>query len=234
MTEKTLEEKVQLLLDYEEIKQLMNKYEWYLDAGRWDELVDLFALKTPGVRVDMVWGVYEGAESVKKLYLKLHSGGRKVGLPQGIMWHLLNTTHVIEVAGDGKTAQGIWICTGDETIPRGPAGGSLEGFGSGSPEGYWGVCKRGADFIKEDGKWKIWHYVVYGSIHTPFGKDWAEPKPADAIDELDISHKLPDEVKPDRPTTHTLWDYSPTATVEYMPPVPQPYETWDEVNTHVT
>jgi len=156
--EKTLEEKVQLSLDLHEIQNVMNKYEVLVHAGAWEETEALFA-KDPGVRVEMAWGIYEGPAGIKKLFSGLHKFwmGEKGALKPGLMFALPNANPIIEVAGDGKTARGQWLCMGHETM-----------MVDGKPHAFWAYAKRACDFIKENGEWKMWHYRVYGGFMTPY------------------------------------------------------------------
>jgi hypothetical protein len=62
-------------------------------------------------------------------------------------------TPVIEVAGDGKTAKGIWYSIGLAVR------GSVDENGNTSVGTGWMWEKYGVDFIKEDGGWKIWHLI---------------------------------------------------------------------------
>ena len=62
-------------------------------------------------------------------------------------------TPVIEVAGDGKTAKGLWYSIGLAVR------GSVTQDGKTSTNTQWMWEKYAVDFIKEDGKWKIWHLV---------------------------------------------------------------------------
>ena len=55
----------------------------------------------------------------------------------------------MEIAGDGRTAQGLWYSIGQRTDPN----------GDGTASAYWVCGKIGADFMKEDGVWKIWRVV---------------------------------------------------------------------------
>lgn len=218
---RTLEQEVERLKAVYEVANLMNKYEWLLPGCQFDKVVDLFANKTPGVRAEIgSWGVYEGPEGIKKLFgpggFHEFLQGTAENPKPGLMVAQTNTTPVIEVAEDCQTAQGVWLCPG---------------YGAGvDPDGNvqatWGTCKRAADFIKEDGEWKIWHYHVYGVYMIPFGTSWADLE--DPYELERHKEELPDAIKPDRPTTHPLWHYSKTATVDYTPPSPEPYETFDE------
>lgn len=195
-----------------EVDNLMNKYEIKLQGGQYEEVEELFALNTPGVRVEMFWGIYEGVAGIKKLF----SGGwhrQMMGdtgnLKPGFMFVLPNSNPVIEVAQDGKTAKAIWICLGHETVP-----------GEDKMQALWCYARRAADFIKENGEWKIWHYRVYGGFMTPFEKSWAE-----GFDHRPVM--IPEGCEPDKPPTST-WMYKPTVPFSYDPISPEPYETFDE------
>jgi hypothetical protein len=75
------------------------------------------------------------------------------------------TTPVLELAGDGETAKGLWYIMGGEVdfySGTGPAANNL-----------WG--RVGIDFIKEYGSWKLWHVVCVMDIHAPMGGDWTAP-----------------------------------------------------------
>ena len=207
-TERKLQHEIERLQAARTCENLMSKYEYLCSHGRVEEVMKCFALKTPGLRVEMVWGVYEGIEGVERLYLGFH---RKFGQDPGSIVVLTNTTCVIEVAGDGKTAKAIWYCPGlgAGVAPDGKAHSS------------WGWAKRAADFVKEDGEWKIWHYHVYGLTSHPYEKSWVEGCVNITVD------TIPDDYKPDGPpTTDTMYDV--TKVDQYLPVVPEPYETFDE------
>ena len=63
----------------------------------------------------------------------------------------VTTTAIIEVAADGKTARGFWYSPG-----------MIKETGSGA-SAMWEAY--GADFVKEEGGWKLWHLHMY----TDFG-----------------------------------------------------------------
>lgn len=230
MSEKSLEEKfaemekevIRLKAVYE-IQNLMNKYEWYLPAGRFAEVMDLFAKKTPGIRAEIgSWGVYEGVDGIRRL---LGPGGLhewmqgKQDAPQpGLMFSVTNTTPVIEVAGDLETAKAVWICPGHSTKPVEPGG---------KPKAHWSWAKRAADFVIEDGEWKIWHYHVYGVFMTPYEKSWTDLDDPAQAEKKDFS-ELPENMRPDKPSSHPLWMYHSRAIWEYVPAAPEPYESFDE------
>lgn len=213
---KELRKKLEHLQAIYEVDNLMNKYEIKLQAGLYEEVEDMFALNTPGVRAEMAWGVYEGVAGIRKLF----SGGwhRKMmgdtgALKPGFMFVLPNSNPVIEVAEDGKTAKAIWICIGHETVP-----------GDAKMQALWCYARRAADFIKENGAWKIWHYHVYGGFMSPFEKSWAE-----GFDHRPVM--IPEGCEPDKPPT-TTWMYKPDLPFRYEPVSPDPYEIFDEENAY--
>lgn len=210
MKARSLEEKVQRALDYQEIQNLMSKYEYILTACEYEKMPELFALKTKGVRAEMNWGIYDGPEGIRRMFVGVHSLSDEHGFT-GRMAVLPLATPLIEVAGDGQTAKGMWIAPGTEAGIFKDENGELISFQT------W--CRYGIDFIKEDGKWKFWHFQVFGLIYSPWGKDWVK-----GFDHPE--GELPEELKPDRPPTYN-WMYKPTGLTELIPVPPEPYETWD-------
>jgi hypothetical protein len=113
---------------------------------------------------------------------------------------------------------------------------------NGKASAKWAWCKYGADFMKEDGKWKIWHLHVYGIFMTSYNKPWTEVKGLPGASE-DFAELLPgsqptSDAPPgsmpvtkyhvDRPST-SGWEYRVDAIYPYDQPLPpRPYETWDD------
>lgn len=212
----SLEEKIQRTLDYQEIENLMNRYEVKLTGGCYEEVENMFAKKTPGIRVEMMWGVYEGTEGIKRLFSRFHREmqGDTGALKPGVMFSLPNSNPIIEIAGDEKTAKGVWVCMGHNTV-------ASEG---GKTQAYWSYARRATDFVKEDGEWKIWHYHVYGGFSTSYEKSWTE-----GFDHREMP--LTEATKPDKPPT-TYWMYKPDVPFRYEPVPPEPYETFDDKDAY--
>ena len=208
----------------QEIEKLINTYEYKLSRAMLEDVEQLFALKMPDVRIELTFGKYVGAAGIKRCIVGMHGklfreadGGPAIGT-----FHMnTNTTGIIEVAGDLKTAKGLWTCPGtynnrDENAPNGAS--SMQG-----------ACLRSCDFIydEEEGQWKMWHYVVTGIMsykmgETPAdgGKDKATADWKDMFDETSC---------PDGPSDNA-WMYSATGRVEYKDynRVPEPYWTFSE------
>jgi hypothetical protein len=226
MAAKTLEERIKLL---EEVNEIQNKRIQRLDdvyeiqnlMGRHVYMHEvhrptdkLHALNTPGVSAEVAqYGVFEGREGLMRLQTPPAS---LVSDETGLMFENLLTTPVIEVAGDGKTAKGVWISPGLETL-RDPKTGNLRGF--------WCWTKYGIDFAKEDDRWKIWHYHVYRIFRTPYDVDWVEEYEQNM--EAESQSPLEQIMKRDKPSSYDH-PYSKTTKREYVPAPPEPYETFDE------
>jgi len=203
--------RIQRVEDARQVENLMAKYAYLHTAGRHEEVAALFATKTPGVRMELSpLGRWDGTEGIKTAMIKFHRF-LGVGNPGNLMVHP-QTTPVIEVAGDGRTAKGVWISPGLETWKNAETGEFLA---------IWVWGHYGIDFVKEDGKWKFWHFHVYAFMSTPYDKSWVEPN------DLQQQLLLPDEIKPDVPNDYYHM-YSTTSEIQYLPVPPEPYETFDE------
>lgn len=211
----TPQQRLERLEAYDAVSNVMGRYSYLHTAGRHTESESLFALNTPGVRVEMMWGVYEGAQSIHRLYSKMHVKTEAVNDRKGQLHLHTLTTPVIEVAGDGKTAKAVWVSPGIET----------GFFGTDKVEANWAWAKYAADFVKENGEWKIWHLHVYGLFMSPYNKSWVEK-----INDHDMP-ELPDEFKPDRPPT-THWMYSTDKAPVLSPAPPAPYMHFNDKDAY--
>ena len=232
MAEKSLEEMIQRLNDIHEIQNLMSSHEYYHQAGMHkEELEQLFARKTPGVSWESGdLGRFEGIEALRKCYV---DGKEMIGemnlkemrklFPEiknedknkfiGTMNVHTLTTPIIEVARDGKTAKGVWMSPGHVTQ-----------LVDGKLTAFWMWEKYGVDFVKEDGKWKFWHFHVYTDFMTPYEKSWVENSLGPRL-----SPKFPpDFPKPNKPSISDYPQYSPFTNPQFEPRPPEPYETFDD------
>jgi hypothetical protein len=92
-------------------------------------------------------------EAVSKLYPEIKNVKENLGVGHEYAMHT-NTTPIIEIAGDGKTAKGTWYSPGM----------GLSAHINGTEVSYGGTFfweKYGADFMKENGEWKIWHCQMW-------------------------------------------------------------------------
>jgi hypothetical protein len=207
-TIKSLKHEIERLQAVNEIQNLMGTYEYLHTANLHKEVMELYAKKAPGVRV--YWGeqgYWEGPDAPKRCWSNLERMGNDT---TGMMAIHPVTTPVIVVAGDGKTAKGVWIGTGFVASVR-----------DGKPGAMWEWDKYGVDFIKEDGKWKFWHFHIYRVIKANWDETWAQQ-----FEKGPIVMNYPPELKPDKPGVDDN-PYLPDTKQLLVPKPPEPYETWD-------
>jgi hypothetical protein len=196
-----------------QIQNIMGKYAYYVMAGMTKEIGEEMFSNRPDTRTYLgQLGYFEGPKAWLKYGAQMpaaseeESQGRRVGM----MAMHCPICPVIEIAGDGKTAKGVWIGLGLL---------AMKNRETGEPEGAWEWDKYGIDFIKEDGEWKIWHHHIYRLLHG-WGVDekWAEQfsKP-----EMDMGVKTDGPAVDDNP-------YRPDTVQRLAPKPPQPYQTWED------
>lgn len=216
---KMLLKEIQSLKGLHEVQEIMSRYFHWHAAGMHRECYDkLFTRKQPDVCVEIAdWGRWEGTEAVKTLYYRTLPTleGDRIGQ---MYIHSLDTP-AIQVAGDGKTARGVWFSPGHETTNF-----------NGKLEANWCWSYFGTDFIKEDGTWKIWHYHVYAMFKTPFGKSWVEESLKPSLP-AGAGPVMPEGLGPNKPYTY-FNGYSTTSIRELVPAPPEPYETFDPLKAY--
>jgi hypothetical protein len=227
MTQEGLEQRLELLekkiarqekviydLDaIREINDLMSKYQYLHTVAMFAEHADLFAKRDDSFVQVGTWGMYKGWESIRRLYAGVHA---RLYVP-GHMDEHVNTTPMVVVAGDGKTAKGVWICPGHD---------SFVDAETGEPDAAWCWIKYGCDFIKmDDGKWYIWHLLVFLTFYTTYDTPWTVGGEHVLADP---AASMPPELKPDAPSLPWHDPYTPGQEREFLPAFPLPYETYDE------
>jgi len=224
----TLAEKVQRALDYQEIQNIMAAHSYYYEAQQqWAELDAIWSK-----RDDIAYGMQHiGRKAVIGYYGKTNELSRQEKLKimsglfpdikntaenEGIgdmVLHLLTTPYIV-IAGDGRTAKGLWY---------GPSICSEIGR-DGEPVvvSIWEKCET--DFIKEDGQWKIWHF-----------RQW--PEFAGQIDKSFVdgfkgfpgrtAFPGPQPGKPEGAATGPAM-YSARRVPKLEPKLPHAYDSWDD------
>ena len=216
-----LEAKITKTLDILEIQNLQFKYQQYIHFHRADKLPALFAKKnTPTIEIGPM-GVGEGMDKVKEFF---DSYIILLNAPGVIIDHEA-TCPVIEVAKDGKTAKGTFLSPG---------------IGANGLHNLQVVCYGiyVNDYIKENGKWKIWHLRWGETFSARLEKGWVHEQDADKKDM--VSERTKKELgegfatkhgKPNKPASKYLKDwklYSPTEVNKVPFEPPEPYDTWTE------
>jgi hypothetical protein len=161
--------------DRAEIENLFAQYMYLHNAFEDERIIELWAAPdTPGIRAQYSNnGVYNTWETITYYH-------RDRPRPQGkLIFHYL-TTPMIEVAGDGETAKGLWIAAGvesgltdPEVAKQAPAYMYDKALVDGQRVWQHQVyLKYGVDFIKQDGAWKIWHFHCFETCRSPVGMGW--------------------------------------------------------------
>ncbi|KAL2855147.1 SnoaL-like domain-containing protein [Aspergillus pseudodeflectus] len=197
-----------------EIEKIMAHRAYLHSAGRHDrEFDELWSKREDIVFEAEDWGAWTTRDSVYKAYV--------IGNPfppstPGLMIEHSVTTPVVEIAEDGETAKGVFISPGHETFP-------IDGVCH--PNWSWG--RYAVDFIKEEGKWKIWHLHVLTTFRTPFDQSWvttALKKPAFLPEDGEVIEGV---ARPDRGVSFNQ-PYHPEKNPKYQPVPPEPFKTWTD------
>lgn len=230
MKEASLEQKVQRALDYLEIQNVMAKHVFYYSAQRQqDELDNIWAKKVPDIAYGHNDGCHVGRESVTRYYAEASKRMRQKKLEfmsqlypdienmpdnEGVGDYVVHTltTPCIEVAADGQTAKGLWYAPSLCAEPG--EDGKLVAVN------IWE--KYGADFIKEDGEWKIWHLRAFVDFMLPLGPDWGDN--INRFPGRTVADGMPEHDKQSRP--YPMYGHRTVPPVEPGPP--EPYDTWDD------
>jgi hypothetical protein len=139
------------LRDTEAIKDLKAKYCHLVDAGRWDELAELW---TEDATCDYgFFGVYHGRDEIVKKFF-----GELVASAASFNAHMIHNPQV-ELAGD--RAKGSWYLTAQTTIQ--PAN-----------QAVWVMGIYRDEFERVDGSWKIKSLAFEFKYYTPFEEGWAK------------------------------------------------------------
>lgn len=237
------------------VQNLMSRHEYMHAAGLNLEEVDSFWVSRDGAFAKTAafaspgW-VMNGIETIRNAYGKGSRADAEAArkalaavdpsvqdteafFGAGAEWVMhTSTTPIIEVAGDGQTAQGAWYSPGVGIMPT-----IVDGKVKLTPMMFWE--KYGGDFVKENGVWKIWHLQM--------AYDFVPGLPAEMVAELnkklgDLAWKglaggvavesgermngaLPPGFSKPR---YSYPAYSPQRASVVYPHLPKPYYTWGE------
>jgi hypothetical protein len=217
-TNHELTHEIKRLQAVSEIQNLMGRYEYFHAQHRNDKMIELYAQKAPGVRFYLgEIGYWEGTSAPARAHTVL-SGGSDDELHKGRLHLHPITTPVIEIAGDGKTAKGVWITIGIGIMPNPEINGQFIN--------QWTVSSYGVDFIKEDDRWKFWRFHIYRFLSNSFDKPFSDYE-ADTKAGLNI----PPDLRPDGPAVDD-YPYRRNARVNFKPDPPEPFETFDLENIY--
>lgn len=233
----TEDEEILRIWDVENIKKLMAK-RFYYNTNDWreKELEELWVSQpenTITASFGTNWGYYVGMDEIRGYYVDKHAAEVHAHLERiaaadptvtvceenlniGCCTNRPISTGLIRLAGDGKTARGLWYSIGHQTISE----------PDGTADARWILEKCAADFIREDGAWKIWHIVFANDICLEVGADYADypvyPEPG--YNPLEVEFGDPTIKMLTHDGTFNWWDNYPAP--------PAPYYTFDPENSY--
>lgn len=235
--EKHLEQLVLRQQSLIDINNLMGRYQYYHTAGQMSRIGrELFAYWIPDARCEYgPLGVFGPEKSLRffDAMTELFTKGNGVCEPGLLEIHQI-TTPVVEVAGDNKTAKGMWMSTGAILMRDDPDSETGCSF-------TWDSGKYAVDFIRTEKGWRIWHLHVCDLWRADFDQDpvrhaapLAHPTTQEMIDAWNAAetrgervcpHGMP--IIPDWPTTFH-YAYAADSRAQLWPEPPVPYETFAE------
>lgn len=229
--EYTDQEQLVRIWDRENISMLMNRRAFYAaNNQREKELNELWVSSPENAATasyGKIWGYYVGMDEIKKYYVdgfnahlqqqldyaaaadpSVKNAPENLGI--GTVHFQPLTTPLIEVAADGKTAKGMWYSIGQNT----------EIVSTGDAKAMWIAFRMGADFVKEDGQWKLWHLVEIYDVVNEDGTDYKKVP----YQYGEAGHPLREEFG--SPTISMLTHDERFNWWDNYPPEPDPYESF--------
>jgi len=182
MTLEELEEKVRLLDDIEQIKQLMSNYTYSLDYRELDKLMDNFVddskieIRVRGALEKGVLAPGEGTYAPSKGTFEATFNGKKAieelyssmlpEKPPSPEKNPFASAHLISnpaITVQGEKAKGRWylLCPYTSQKPEGPAA-------------VWEQGTYDNEFVKVNGEWKISSFRFTFNFYTPYEDGWAK------------------------------------------------------------
>ena len=198
-----LEAKVQRLEDIEEIHNLMYRYFFYF-ANHSDRIEnELFSQTNPNVYAIIGdRGKYTGIDKIKEIFGAMRETYLKV---PGFMGFIIGMNPVIEVAKDGKTAQGLWYGFGPHVMP---------GLDTNELTQKWLFGKYVMEYVKEDDGWKILGLTFLCIFRTSYEKGWLKEQETKRVKFAAKPSQTSDEVNTHHP-------YDPTIVNPFLPNPPE-------------
>jgi hypothetical protein len=233
---------LQRALAYGEIQNAMAAHTYCYEAQKQYYEIENYWSK----RDDIAYGLNKGREATINYYCKTNDTAHKAKLKRmselfpdevknvkenegvGDMVIHLATTPYIEVAGDCKTAKGIWY---EPSVNV-----EIDQNGEPVPVTIWE--KDEVDFFREDGHWKIWHFTQWVQFAAPLNKSMVDgswklnrpffsPQPTKGQQAQE--QKNPAQERDERDKT-----YSTKRVAGWAPDLPQQYNTWEDLTSKTT
>jgi hypothetical protein len=180
------DERIIRIWDIETVKDLMSRRQVLQMNNERRKELDTLWVTEPKYRktasIGSNWGYYVGMDEISNYYVVEYTKKQQEALdakcaanPElrnirdnfgygDLIAHHISTPCVV-LAGDGKTAKGVWY--------------SLGAKATGNPDGtckaMWYPERVCADFVKEDsGEWKIWHVLISNDVEYEAGTNLSD------------------------------------------------------------
>ena len=201
-----------------------------------------------------VWNYYiNGTDQRKARFAEIRKRVYNLDTPEGAapgyrVIHILGSPYV-EIAGDRKTAQGVWMSFSFMS--------SMNNEGKADTD--FVLQRFGADFLNENGQWRIWHIRDYTDLTMDIPTHLKGPEVRRDEEGRPIETRGPEMHEgaghggpngprrsggpglglsgPDRSRELTLesaWTYQPWTCTVMEPKLPMPYEHWDPKQSFIT
>ena len=217
--------------DQREIKNLMGRYVRAFLHKEESTILARFWSCREDISLGVNDGWYLGRKSIGNYYgfleekmvlsdslVKKRFGGVKAvqeGRGIGYLEMKALSTDLVEVAGDGETAKGMWNCSGQLPV-----------FTASGPVTHLTFGTYAVDFVREDGAFKILHMQYLEEINHPQGEKWWEPeRERPALPEFAALKGI---MPPEPDVKAALWErFKSGRGIQELPPMPEPYDTYN-------
>ena len=152
-----LAHRVELLKDQAQIEKLQRAYGYYVDKAQWPEIARLFA--ADGTYEIGGRGRFVGPARVLE-YLVKGLGPIGIGTRSGQLLDHQQFEGIVDVAADGRTAQGRWL--------------AIVMAGSGKSSALWGDVTYENRYVKQDGVWKAAAFRAPFTMYCSYAGGWRD------------------------------------------------------------
>ena len=190
----SLEKKIQVLEDTEEIKKLQRAYGFYLEHWMAEDIIDCFA-DGPDTELLVAAGHYIGKENIRDFFHHGQKGieVRKSSNPE-FLHQVMQLSGVVHVNPDGLTAQGRWYGFGANAFSA-PDNKVNPGWMNGVYE---------VDYVKQENRWKMKKVHWCMTFHAPWRTSFV-PVERLVDEKIDRPYKRNPQLKPEDAPEETLW-----------------------------
>ena len=178
-----LAHRVELLHDHSAIDIMQRAYGYYVDKAQWPQIAALFAAH--GTYEIGGRGIFIGPQRVLQ-YLVTGLGPIGMAMRTGQLLDHQQFQGIVDVAPDGRTAEGRWTAL--------ILGGTTQGFAG------WGDAVYENTYVKDHGVWKFEHVRAAFNMYAPYKGGWRDGA---------VPNTRPDSFPPppDLPPSHVYLTY---------------------------